>query len=435
MSGVPCDPEQRLVLRRVRAFDPGAGLDLEDTTVVVEGDRLVDLAAAPDTPGDRVIEGRGRLLVPGLVDLRTHLGEPGLTRRESVATGVRAAAAGGFTTVLAMPTTQPTIDRVEVVELIQARARQAGATRVLVAGALSVGREGQRLAEMGKLKAAGCVAFTDADRAVKDSQLLRYALETAGDLGLPIITHAEDESLSLGGVMHEGLMSTRLGVRGAPGAAEVVGVARDLALAELTGCRLHIGHVSTGAAVELIRQAKRRGIRVTAEVAPLHLLLTDEELAGYNPWAKVSPPLRPAADVEAMIQALADGTIDCVASDHVPLTELEKNVELDRAAPGAIALETTLAVLLGLVRDKRLTLPRAVAVLTRAPAQALGRKDLGRLRVGGPADLCLVDLERSWCFERATVQSRAFNSPLLGRTFTGRAVLTVAQGQITHEGG
>ncbi|MCA9549040.1 MAG: dihydroorotase [Myxococcales bacterium] len=423
----------RLVLRHVRAFDPGAGLDLEDTTVVVEDDLLVDLAASRDTTGERVIEGQGRLLIPGLVDLRAHLGEPGFTRRESVATGVRAAAAGGFTTVLAMPTTQPTVDRPEVVELIQARARQAGPTRVLVAGALSVGRQGERLAEMGKLKAAGCVAFTDADRAVKDSQLLRYALETAGDLGLPVITHAEDESLSLGGVMHEGIMSNRLGVAGAPGAAEVVGVARDLALAELTGCRLHIGHVSTAAAVELIRQAKRRGIRVTAEVAPLHLLLTDEELSGYDPHAKVFPPLRPAPDVDAMIMALADGTVDCVASDHTPQTELEKKVELDQAAPGAIALETTLAVILGLVRDKRLTLHRAVAVLTRAPSQALGRKDLGRLRLGGPADVCLVDLERSWCFERAEVLSRSHNSPLLGRTFTGRAVLTVAQGQITHE--
>lgn len=423
----------RLVIKDVRAFDPGAGLDLPMTTVVIQDDRIVDLAGAPSTPADRVIEGQGRLLVPGLVDLRTHVGEPGHTRRETVATVVRAAASGGYSTILLMPTTQPTIDRAEVVEFIAARARAAGPTRVLMAGALSVGRQGERLAEMGKLSAAGCVAFSDADRAVKDSQLLRYALETAGDLKRPIITHAEDETLSLGGVMHEGHMSTRLGVPGAPGAAEVVGVARDLALAELTGSRLHIGHVSTAAATDLIRQAKRRAIRVTAEVSPLHLLLTDEELEGYRAAAKVFPPLRPSADVEAMILALADGTVDCVASDHTPQTALDKNVELDRAAPGAIGLETTLAVLLGLVRTQRLTLPRAIAVLTRAPAQVLGRKDLGRLREGGPADACLIDLERAWIFDKSEVRSRSANSPLLGRRFVGRAVLTVAQGQITHE--
>ncbi len=424
---------QRLVIKNARAFDPGAGLDLPSTTVVFEGDAIVDLAAAEGTQGDRVIDAQGRLLVPGLVDLRTHIGEPGFTRRETVATVVKAAASGGFTSILAMPTTQPTIDREEVVEFIAARARAAGTTRVLVAGALSVGRKGERLAEMGKLSAAGCVAFTDADRATSDSQLLRYALETAGDLKLPVITHSEDTSLSLGGVMHEGLMSTRLGVPGVPGAAEVVGVARDLALAELTGSRLHLGHVSTAAAVELIRQAKRRAIRVTAEVSPLHLLLSDEELQGYRTSAKVFPPLRPATDVDAMIYALADGTIDCVASDHTPQTALEKNVELDRAAPGAIGLETTLAVLLGLVRAGRLTLPRAVAVLTRAPAQVLGRKDLGRLREGGLADACLIDLEQTWTFDRGAVRSRSHNSPLLGRRFVGRAVLTVAQGQITHE--
>ncbi len=423
----------RLVLKRVRAFDPGGGIDLPDTTVVFEDDRLVDLEASPTTTGDRVIDGQGYLLTPGLVDLRTHVGEPGHTRRETIQTATEAAAIGGYTTILAMPSTEPCVDRAEVVELIVARARTAASTRVLVAGALSVGRKGERLAEMGILKGAGCVAFTDVDRAVKDSQLLRYALEIACDLNLPIITHAEDESLSLGGVMHEGIMSIRLGVRGAPGAAEVVGVSRDLAIAELTGARLHLGHVSTAATADLIRQAKRRAIRVTAEVSPLHLLLTDEELQGYRTAAKVFPPLRPAADVEAMITALADGTVDCVASDHSPKTALEKNVQLDRAAPGAIGLETTLAVLLSLVRAERLTLPRAIAVLTRAPAQVLGRKDLGRLRVGGEADACLIDLDRAWSFERREIRSRSCNSPLLGRRFVGRAVLTICQGRITHE--
>lgn len=423
----------RILLRGVRAFDPGAGLDLADTCVLLADGRVADLAAAPDTPADRVVEGGGRLLVPGLIDLRTHVCEPGGTRRETVKTATRAAAAGGYTTILAMPTTEPPVDRVEVVELIQARAREAGSTRVLIAGALSVGRQGERLAEMGKLAAAGCVCFTDADRGVQDSQLLRYALETAGDLGVPIFTHAEDESLSLGGVMHEGEVSTRLGLAGAPGAAEVVGVARDIAIAELTGSRIHLGHVSTAAAADVIRQAKRRGIRVTAEVSPLHLLLTDEALRQYDPRAKVFPPLRPRSDVDAMVLSLADGTVDCVASDHFPQVELDKNVEIDRAAPGAIALESTLACVLTLVREGQLTLQRAIAAMTRSPAQILGVKDLGRLKVGGPADVCLVDLDRAWSFV-PPFASRSHNSPLVGRDFVGRAVLTIAQGHVTYEG-
>ena len=422
-----------LVFRDVRLFDPGAGIDRPHATVTVDGERIESLTAPHTAPGDRVIEGRGRLLIPGLIDLRAHLCEPGHTRRENIETGVRAAAAGGFTTLVAMPTTHPAIDRVEVVELVLARAREAGKTRVLPAGALSVGREGKNLAEMAKLQAAGCVMFTDGDRAVKDSQLLRYALETAGDLGVPIATHAEDQSLSLGGVMHEGLVSTRLGLEGIPGAAEVVGVARDIGLAELTGQRLHLGHVTTAAAAELIRQAKRRGIRVTAEVSPLHLLLTDECCFGYDTAAKVFPPLRPQSDVDAMVLALADGTLDNVVSDHCPQIELEKKVEFDRAAPGATGLETTLAAVLALVKAGRLTLERAIATLTRGPAQVLGRNDLGRLQEGGHADLVLLDLEHPWTFSRAEVRSRSFNSPFLGRSFPGRAVLTVARGEITHE--
>ncbi len=423
-----------LAFKNVRIFDPGAGIDFAGRTVLVEDERIVSLDAR-GARADRVVDGQGRLLVPGLIDLRAHFCEPGSTRRENLETGTKAAAAGGFTTVVVMPTTNPTIDQVEVVELILSRARAAGPTRVLPAGALSVGREGKRLAEMAKLQAAGCVCFTDADRAVRDSQLLRYALETAGDLGLPIFSHAEDETLSLGGVMHEGLISNRLGLEGVPGASEVVGVARDLALAELTGSRLHLAHVSTGAAVELIRQAKRRPnpIRVTAEVSPLHLTLTDEALLGYDTSAKIFPPLRPRKDVEAMIAGLADGTIDCVASDHTPQTELSKKVELDRAAAGAIALESTLGVVLSLVQAGKLTLQRAVSTLTRGPAQVLGRSDLGRIQEGGWADLALIEVASPWTFTRAEIRSRSANTPLLGRTFPGRAVCTVARGQITHE--
>lgn len=423
----------RIVLRNVRLFDPGSGIDAARRTVVVEGDRIVSLDAPDGAQGDHVIYARGRLLAPGLVDLRAHLCEPGYTRRETIQSGVAAAARGGFTTVVAMPTTSPTIDRVEVVQLIRARAEAAGPTRVLPAGAFSVGREGQRLAEMAQLQQAGCVAFTDADRSVADSQLLRYGLELASELGAPVFTHAEDASLSLGGVMHEGRVSTRLGLPGAPGAAEVVGVSRDLAIAELTGARLHIGHVSTAAATELIRQAKRRGVRVTADVGPHHLRLTDEALLGYDTLAKLSPPLRPAADLEALIGGLADGTIDAVASDHVPQIELDKNVEMDRAAPGAIGLELTLGVVLGLVREQHLTLERAIAALTRSPASVLGREELGRIQVGGPADLVLIDLDQEWKLGRPEVASRCTNTPLFGSSFTGRAVLTMAAGRVTYQ--
>ncbi len=421
-----------IVLKNVRVFDPGSGIDTSNRNVVVEGDRIADLDAPVAATGEEVIEGRGRLLVPGLIDLRAHLCEPGYTRRGDLANAVKAAASGGFTTIVAMPTTNPTVDRSEVVGLVKERAAAAGTTRVLPAGALSVGREGKRLAEMAKLLEAGCVCFTDGDQSVKDSQLLRYALETAGDLGTLVITHAEDESLSLGGVMHEGLVSTRLGLSGAPGAAEVVGVARDLAIAELTNARLHLGHISTGAACELIRQAKRRGIRVTAEVSPLHLLLTDRAMLGYDTYAKVFPPLRTQADVDALVNALADGTIDAVASDHNPQIELDKNKELDHAAAGAIGFESALAVVLLLVREKKLTLERAIAVMTRGPANVLGRIDLGRLREDAPGDLVLIDPELGWRLDRDTIVSRCSNTPLLDRSFMGRAVVTIAGGRITH---
>jgi dihydroorotase len=423
----------RTLFRNVRLFDPGAGVDGPGRHVLVLDDRIASLDAPPDAAAERVVEGAGALLCPGLVDLRCHLCEPGRTDRETVATGVASAARGGFTTVVAMPTTDPTIDRVEVVETIKTRAAEAGATRVLPAGAMSEGRQGERLAEMAKLRDAGCVLFTDADLPVPDSQLLRYALETAGDLNVPVATHAEDVALSQGGVMHEGQCSIRLGLDGIPGAAEEVGVARDLAVAELTGARLHIAHVSTAGAVELIRQAKRRGARVTAEVSPLHLCLTEAAVLGYDPAAKLFPPLRTRRDVNAVVDGLADGTLDAVASDHTPRTALEKNREFDRAEPGAVSLETTLGVVLTLVARRELTLERAVHVLTRAPAKVLGRNDIGRLTEGGHADLVLIDPEAEWTVQPQAFGSRSTNTPLAGAEMRGRARLTMARGRVTHE--
>ncbi len=425
----------RTIFRDVRVFDPGSGVDRVGVDVFVDGETIVGVepTGSARTPGDREIAGRGRLLCPGLIDLRVHLCQPGSTDRETVATGSAAAAAGGFTTIVAMPDTTPAIDSVEVVDTVLARAREAGSVRVLCAGAMSVGRDGERLAELAKLASAGCCMFTDVDRPVRDSQLLRYALETGIDVGTVIATHPEDPYLSRGGVMHEGVVSARLGLEGIPETAEVVGVARDLALAELTGARLHLHHISTAGAVELIRQAKRRNARVTAEVSPCHLRLTDAALAAYDPLAKLSPPLRTTADVQAVVEGLADGTVDVVASDHTPRTFLEKNVELDRAASGAIGLESSLGLMLTLVSEGRLTLERAVRAMTSQPAAVLNRPDLGKIEVGGPADLVLVDPDHVWTFMESDVRSRSRNSPLFGQTFRGRGVLTMSRGRVTYE--
>ncbi len=424
---------KRILIKNVRVFDPGAGIDHKGRHVLIDGAMLASLDAPRDTTADQVIDGQGQLLCPGFIDLRTHLGEPGKSRGETIATGIMAAAAGGYTTVVAMPNTEPTIDRVEVVRLIQSKAKEAKGARVLPAAALSVGRKGERMTEMVKLMDAGCVLFTDVDRSIKDSQLLRYAMETAYDLGAPIATHAEDESLSLGGVMNEGAVSVRLGLSGAPAEAEIVGVSRDLAMAELTGARLHLGHISTAGAIDLIRAAKSRGVSVTAEVSPLHLTLSEEAVLGYNTQAKVYPPLRTRKDVKAMIQGLSDGTIDAVATDHLGQTAMDKNVEFDNAAAGAVGLESTLGIVLSLVKQGFLTLHRAIAVLTRGPATILNRRDLGRIIEGAPADLTLIDPDQSWMFMRRGLHSKCENSPLFGQNLCGKVKATIVDGDLVYQ--
>jgi dihydroorotase len=419
----------KIEFQDVRLFDPGSGLDQPGATVVVEDETIV--AFEPGGRPDRRVSGEGLVLCPGVVDLRAHLGQPGRPDRETVASGTRAAARGGTTTVVALPTTEPTTDRVEVVAMLKAWAEEAGPTRVLPAGALTVGRKGERLAEFAKLRAAGCVLFTDGSRPIRDAQLLRYGLETAVDVGVPVMTHAEDETLAQGGVMHEGLVSARLGLVGTPRAAEEVGVARDLAVAALTGASIHLAHVSSAGSVDLIRQAKRRGVRVTADVSPHHLLLDDGAVEGYATYAKTRPPLRAFSDRCALVEGLADGSIDAVASDHEPRTELEKNVEFDGASPGAAAIELLLPTLTTLVAEGKLTLERALAACTRAPAHILGREDLGRLFVGGPADLVLFDPGAVWAVGDGWL-SRGRNTPLWGRPLRGRPLLTMVRGRTSY---
>jgi dihydroorotase len=428
---------EALVFRRVRAVDATAGHFDAPVDVVVERGRITRIgpnAAAELTPSPRVrvVERSGALLIPGLVDLHAHLREPGAEGKEDVASGLRAAAAGGFVDVCAMPNTRPVNDSRVVTEMLVAKGRALGGVRLHPIGAITVGQKGEQLTEMADLRDAGAVAVSDDGRCVTNSHVMRRALEYASTFDLPVIQHAEDHALTEGAQMHEGAVSTRLGLRGWPRVAEDVIVARDLLLAEYVGARYHVAHVSTAGAVRLIREAKARGVAVTAEVTPHHLLLTHEALVGYDTACKVNPPLREPEDVEALRGALADGTIDCVATDHAPHGVLDKHVELAEAAPGLIGLELCVPLLLGLVREGALGLARLVEALTAGPAKVAG---LGRggLREGEPADLVLVDPDARWTVEPARLRTKSRNTPFLGAMVEGLVAMTLCEGRVVHE--
>jgi dihydroorotase len=427
---------EALVFRRVRAIDPAGALDAE-VDVVVEAGRVTRVGrdAAKDLPAGervRVVELAGGWLLPGLVDLHAHLREPGSEGKEDVASGLRAAAAGGFTDVCCMPNTRPVNDSRVVTEMLVSRARALGTVRLHPIGAITVGQKGEQLTEMADLKDAGAVAVSDDGRCVTNSQVMRRALEYATTFDLPLIQHAEDHALTEGAQMHEGAVSTRLGLRGWPRVAEDVIVARDVLLAEYVGARYHVAHVSTMGAVRLVREAKARGATVTAEVTPHHLLLTDQALLGYDTACKVNPPLREPEDVEALRRALADGTIDCVATDHAPHGVLDKHVEMAEAAPGMIGLELCVPLLLGLVRDGVLPLGRLVDALTGAPARIVGLPP-PRIRDGARADLVLVDPTARWTVDPARLLTKSRNTPFAGREVVGRVAMTVCEGRVVHE--
>jgi dihydroorotase len=425
-----------LVFRRVRAIDPAGALDAE-VDVVVEAGRVTRVgrdAAKDFVAGERVrvVELAGGWLLPGLIDLHAHLREPGSEGKEDVASGLRAAAAGGFVDVCCMPNTWPVNDSRVVTEMLVAKARAIGTVRLHPIGAITMGQKGEHLTEMADLKDAGAVAVSDDGRCVTNSQVMRRALEYATTFDLPLIQHAEDHALTEGAQMHEGAVSTRLGLRGWPRVAEDVIVARDVLLAEYVGARYHVAHVSTMGAVRLVREAKARGIAVTAEVTPHHLLLTDQALLGYDTACKVTPPLREPEDVEALRRALADGTIDCVATDHAPHGVLDKHVEMAEAAPGMIGLELCLPLLLGLVRDGFLPLGRLVDALTGGPARIVGLP-APRIRDGARADLVLVDPAARWTVDPARLKTKSRNTPFAGREVTGRVTMTVCEGRVIHE--
>ena len=418
-----------LVLRAVRGIDPGSGLDAE-IDVVVERGRITRIGpdAGKDVTGERVrvVTRPGCWLLPGLIDIHAHLREPGNEGKENVASGLRAAAAGGFVDVCCMPNTRPVNDSRVVTEGLVARGRSLGTVRLHPIAAITVGQKGEQLTEMADLKSAGAVGVSDDGRCVTSSHVMRRALEYANTFDLPVIQHAEDHALTEGAQMHEGAVSTKLGLRGWPRVAEDIIVARDVLLAEYTGARYHVAHVSTAGSVRILREAKSRGIRATAEVTPHHLLLTHEALLGYDAACKVNPPLREAEDVEALQRALADGTLDCVATDHAP------HGVLAEAAPGMIGLELCLPLLLGLVRKGAIPLARLVDAMTAAPARIVGLP-APRLREGARADFVLVDPAARWTIDPARLRSKSKNTPFLGRTVEGRIEMTVCEGRIVHE--
>jgi dihydroorotase len=432
-----------VLIRGGRVIDPAHHLDavadvlLRDGVVAEVGQGL----AAP--AGARTIDASGLVVAPGFVDLHTHLREPGFEEKETIRTGTEAAAAGGFTTVCAMPNTEPALDTAAAIEFVVRTARVAGIVRVYPIGAITRGRKGRQLVEMAELAEAGAVAFSDDGDCVQDSAVMRRALEYSLLVRRPIVQHAEDRSLSAGGLMNEGPVAARLGLPGWPRQAEEVIVARDVQLAELTGAHLHVAHVSAAGTVDHVRRARQRGVRVTAEVTPHHLTLTDDLVAGhwwsataslppYDTRTKVNPPLRTAEDCAALLAALKDGTIDCIATDHAPHAEQDKRCEYALAAFGISNLETALASVLSLVHAGKLDLVQAIATMTSRPAAVFGLP-AGTLAAGAPADVVVVDPDREWCVDPQQMRSRGKNTPLAGLVLRGQVVTTIVGGEIVYE--
>ncbi len=420
-----------LMIRGGRVVDPANGIDGVRDLVIADG-RIASCAASAEVPRwARTIDATGLVVCPGFVDLHTHVREPGYEYKETVASATRAAAAGGFTTICAMPNTNPINDTRAVTELVIEAAAREGVVNVRPIGAVTKGSLGEELAEIGDLAEAGCVAVSDDGRPVTNSLVMRRALEYAQAFDLPVIDHCEDLVLSAEGVMHEGKISTMLGLHGIPAAAEEVMVARDLALCELTGGRLHLAHMSSAGSIRMIREAKARGVRVTAEACPHHFSLTDEAVIGFAANAKMNPPLRTRADVEAVIEGLADGTIDAIATDHAPHAAEEKSWPIDQAPFGIVGLETALPLALALVAAGRLSLPQLIRLLTIQPA-VLIKSDRGSLRIGAPADVTILDPEKQWVVEPTEFRSKSRNTPFAGWKMTGRVVSTLVAGKVVY---
>jgi dihydroorotase len=422
-----------LLIKGGRLIDPSQGID-ETMDVLIADGVVLELGhglTAPD--GTQSIDAAGLIVTPGLIDMHVHLRDPGLEYKEDIATGSRAAAAGGFTSVACMPNTQPVIDNKAVTSYILNKARNEAVVNVFPVGAITKGSKGESLAEMGELKEAGCVAVSDDGHPVVSAELMRRALEYAKGVGITVISHSEELSLVGEGVMNEGFISTELGLKGIPWAAEDVAVAREVYLAEFTGAPVHIAHISTSGSARIIRNAKARGVQVTCETAPHYFTLTDEAVLGYDTNAKMNPPLRSAADVAAMKAGLADGTIDAIATDHAPHHPDEKDVEFNVALNGIVGLETSLPLSLRLVEEGCLDLKGLVSLMSCNPANILGL-ERGTLKPGAVADVTVIDPLKEWQVTAERLESKSKNTPFLGWQMKGAAAYTIVKGQVVHKG-
>jgi dihydroorotase len=412
-----------------RIIDPSQDLDQVADLCIKDG-KIAGIGPQPDLGPGQALDAAGKIVCPGLIDMHVHLREPGREEDETIATGTAAALAGGITSVACMPNTEPALDTQAAAEFVYLQAERAGHANAFPIGAVTKGRQGSELAEIGGLVEGGAVAFTDHPSPITSAEMMRRALEYCRMFDRPVLSHPEDLDLTRGGVMNEGFESMRLGLRGIPAAAEEVLIHRDIELARLTGARLHLLHVSTAGGVDLVRRAKAQGVRVTAEVMFAHLALTDQCLASFDSNYKMNPPLRGAADVEALIAGLQDGTIDAIVTDHSPHAPEKKMRELDQAPNGIIGLETLLPVcVLALVTPRRLTWPQLLATVTIKPARILGI-NRGTLKAGAPADVTIIDPAAEWTIDAQQFRSKSRNSPFDGRKVRGRAVAVVIGGQV-----
>lgn len=424
-----------LLIKNGRVLDPGSKTDAA-LDVLLDGVKIKEVAGAGKIPapqGAEVFDAAGLMVAPGFIDIHAHLREPGQESSETIETGTRAAARGGFTALCSMPNTRPVNDNASVTRFIRARAKVAGSVRVWPIGAASMGSKGEAIAEIAAMKEAGIVAVSDDGKPIATAKLAQQVMAYCQSLSLPVIEHAEDVSLAAGAVMREGVTSTRLGLRGMPAAAESVCVARDVQLAELTGARLHIAHLSAKASLEQVRGAKSRGLRVTCEVTPHHFTLIDEDVT-YDSRFKMNPPLAAREDREALLAGLADGTVDAIATDHAPHEPALKDVEFDRAPFGILGFETALALALEqLVRAGRLSLMRMVELFTTGPARVLGMER--KIAAGQPGDLTIFSTEHSWTYDVKESASKSRNSPFDGRAFKGAPIATIVAGRVVYRRG
>ncbi|AKG53838.1 dihydroorotase [Dehalogenimonas sp. WBC-2] len=426
---------KNILIKNGHLIDPAQGIDGKFNITVTDGKIAWVGKGEPPQGNYETIDVIGHTVTPGFIDLHTHLRQPGFENKETIASGTKAAARGGFTTVCAMPNTNPVIDNRPTIDYVNSVALNEAIVRVLPIGCITKGRLGESLANLAEMADAGVIGFSDDGSSVPGARLLKQAMEYCTALGLPIIEHCEDLSLAEGGQVNEGLIATRLGLAGIPNAAEDIIVARDISLARLTGARLHLCHISTRGAVELIRQAKTNGVKVTAEVTPHHLTLTQERALGYDTSAKVNPPLRTQADIDALVEGLSDGTLDAIATDHAPHTDTDKCCEFALAPFGISGLETAFGSLMKLVHGGKLPLPVIIEKLTAAPAQIIGDKHgiSGSLKLGDPADIVIFNPDVEWVVDTTKFVSKGRNTPLAGETLKGKVIMTIFGGNIVFQ--